>query len=504
MSSTAPAPADELESLLGNMLGASGEAPGAAFTVSSLLGMMSGASLPDAAAATSADKAGPGVNAMAVRQRQRKFVRARLNEAPPPTELAKEDDRSLEDLLRDLGEQTDAPAGSQRGKKKMLKQTQAAAKQPNSAASSPQAESVTGRRTQQLKQQPTLETTHEDMHCQALLEDGDELDGLSERWQVVPQKPTRRAPVSGGSSIASTRGASANKTVKSESESLMTAGNDLAPEMASLASCPHTEGETSQSTNTIELGQKANTSKPVASNQKSAQQQHRHAGSADEADLLTSSQSCRRGSTSNTHNGKCQQAFADGTSSEAQTACVPEACACTVDTESTAGVAVAKLEAPVAELPTADSNEATLETPTANSWNCRPSVGTWFHPSPIFSQARRRSLSEGDRPFAMSGDASGEESDGMSEPGGAVASSVHCSNWRLRPSVGTWLQTPRAQREPQLWPATPESTPPASPRELDVGATHHGQVVWMPIPMNLVGEVQQLINERAMQGSGCA
>eukprot|EP00930_Biecheleria_cincta_P031846 TRINITY_DN22094_c0_g1_i1.p1 TRINITY_DN22094_c0_g1~~TRINITY_DN22094_c0_g1_i1.p1 ORF type:complete len:498 (-),score=85.53 TRINITY_DN22094_c0_g1_i1:472-1965(-) len=493
MSSTAPAQADELESLLGNMLGASGEAPGGAFTVSSLLGMMSAAS-PDAAAATSAVKAGPGVNGMAGRQRQRKGVRAKANEVLPPAELPKEDDRSLEDLLRDLGEQTDAPAGSQKSKKKMPKQAQAVAKQPSSTASSHKGEIVLGKSTQQPKQQPTLEARHEDTHYQASTEDENQPDGLAEGWQVVQQKPTRRAPVSGGSSIASTRGLPADKAVISESGA--TAGT---PSAGEISTCLHREEETSPSLNTIELKQTANTSQPVASSQKSVRQPRR-GGSTDYTDLLGSSQSFHRDAISNTRNESCRQVCAKGTSSEAQTAPGSEACACTENTESTAGVAIEKFEAAVAAVPAADSDERTADTPTPNSWNYRPSVGTWFHPSPTFSQARRRSLSDGDRPFAMSGDSSGGESDGMSESGGAVTSSTHCNNWRLRPSVGTWLQTPRAQREPQLWPATPESTPPASPRELDAGATHHGQVVWMPIPIYLVGEVQRLISGRAMQG----
>lgn len=479
MSSPASAPSDEFESLLGNMLGASGEAPGAAFTVSSLLGMMSGAS-PDVAAATTAVKARKGVNGMAGRQRPRKGVRAKPTEAHA-AELPKEDDRSLDDLLRDLGEHTDTSAGSQKGKKKNFKQVQAGANGPDPAASPSKADIVMSEGAQQATKQPAPKATHEDTHCQALLEDEDELNGSAENWQVVPQKPTRRARVSAVSSTTSMR--------------------EVPPEEAARAR-PYTEEETLQSMNTTALNRNANANKPDASNETCANQ-HSHERS-DDGTTLASSQSSRGDQRPIMLSGSSWRDSAEGTSSEPQTARVPEERACAINTEVTAGIAVGKLEAAeAAMLARSDSDEAAAETPAASTWNCRPSVGTWFHPSPAFSRARRRSLSEGDRPFGMSGDSSEEESDGMGESGRAVTLSPHSGSWHLRPSVGTWLQTPRAQREPQLWPATPESTPPASPREFDAAAAHQGQVVWMPIPMHLVGEVQQLIRTRSMQGSVC-
>jgi len=75
---------------------------------------------------------------------------------------------------------------------------------------------------------------------------------------------------------------------------------------------------------------------------------------------------------------------------------------------------------------------------------------------------------------------------------------VSPSSWQVQPSVGTWLlPSDGRQGSPvgQLWPATPESTPPTSPRRMSGVA----EVVWMPIPVHLAGEVQQLINARMVQ-----
>jgi hypothetical protein len=78
--------------------------------------------------------------------------------------------------------------------------------------------------------------------------------------------------------------------------------------------------------------------------------------------------------------------------------------------------------------------------------------------------------------------------------------------WQCRPSVGTWnhpeflmpnsaskARTPRSWAtseksvEVQLWPATPDSTPPATPR---MGGS---DVTWVPVPNHLLNEVQQVL-----------
>jgi len=101
-------------------------------------------------------------------------------------------------------------------------------------------------------------------------------------------------------------------------------------------------------------------------------------------------------------------------------------------------------------------------------------------------------------------------------PGGAVIPPLQClepglcANASLRPE-------PAASWEMQLWPATPESTPPQSPnassqqRSLLMGRTADSkldavglaasrgfddafvQVVWVPVPAHLVGDVERLL-----------
>lgn len=122
--------------------------------------------------------------------------------------------------------------------------------------------------------------------------------------------------------------------------------------------------------------------------------------------------------------------------------------------------------------------ESALQSKASNdTWSLQPSVGTWLGPSP---RPRRVSQHEA---------TSNREAN-------AIA-------WHWRPSVGTWLRPSsrspsRRQRspEPDVWPSTPQSTPPESPRTAacDTPSQH---VVWMPIPFHLVSEVQSLINMRA-------
>jgi len=73
-------------------------------------------------------------------------------------------------------------------------------------------------------------------------------------------------------------------------------------------------------------------------------------------------------------------------------------------------------------------------------------------------------------------------------------------SWHSQPSVGTWLHSHTVSHEarransrgPQLWPATPESTPPTSPRLS--GDSGCPQMVWVPVPFHMLAEVQQVIS----------
>jgi hypothetical protein len=67
----------------------------------------------------------------------------------------------------------------------------------------------------------------------------------------------------------------------------------------------------------------------------------------------------------------------------------------------------------------------------------------------------------------------------------------------LQPSVGTWLGGSTCVRDPArtipVWPATPESTPPTSPR-CNSGEPRE---VLVPVPIHLLAEVQQLLLRHA-------
>mmetsp|Transcript_106333 Transcript_106333/g.184835 ORF Transcript_106333/g.184835 Transcript_106333/m.184835 type:complete len:416 (-) Transcript_106333:98-1345(-) len=72
-----------------------------------------------------------------------------------------------------------------------------------------------------------------------------------------------------------------------------------------------------------------------------------------------------------------------------------------------------------------------------------------------------------------------------------------------QPSVGTWMsgpatvpmQSPTAQGHMQLWPATPESTPPGSPRGCNSSSSEG--VVWVPVPLHCLAEVQDVIRKKS-------
>jgi len=157
-------------------------------------------------------------------------------------------------------------------------------------------------------------------------------------------------------------------------------------------------------------------------------------------------------------------------------------------------------------------------------FTARPSVGTWLQPR-CGSKVMR---------FPVS--AVEPRSESQSSAGSASAPPVPRSrSWHARPSVGTWfsappfpLQTVATSAEPVtkasaapaekkrsvsrgpllLWPATPESTPPSSPRGSDKypfsdtqpnkfgGFVPSHQIVWVPVPADLLAEVQQVLNRQ--------
>lgn len=135
--------------------------------------------------------------------------------------------------------------------------------------------------------------------------------------------------------------------------------------------------------------------------------------------------------------------------------------------------------------------------PGASMFTVRPSVATWL------GEHRR---------FRSSSPPCGND-----EVTGAAACSSRCRSqgadtncsrtWRHRSSVATWLQQSplnserpaRGSRSPSrrdilLWPSTPESTPPNSPR------APPGGFVWMAVPTALIADVQDLIRTRQAAG----
>lgn len=124
---------------------------------------------------------------------------------------------------------------------------------------------------------------------------------------------------------------------------------------------------------------------------------------------------------------------------------------------------------------------------TPTSFTTRPSVGTWLGQLSPLAGSRNQGKEERPRTAVPSD----------------FAEDRHAADigaWHQRPSVGSWLQppllgVPDAQDHAQLWGATPESTPPASPRGAEIchAPGSPQQVVWVPVPVHLLGEVQQVL-----------
>lgn len=115
----------------------------------------------------------------------------------------------------------------------------------------------------------------------------------------------------------------------------------------------------------------------------------------------------------------------------------------------------------------------------ADDFHSKPSVGTWLStPSRI----------------AESASAEASQNIGRARPQSSTAPNPP-QVWHAYPSVGTWLASPQSGRgkpedgATQLWPATPESTPPSSPRPTCATVQH----VFVPVPLHLVGAVQELV-----------
>jgi len=127
----------------------------------------------------------------------------------------------------------------------------------------------------------------------------------------------------------------------------------------------------------------------------------------------------------------------------------------------------------------------------APSFSARPSVATWLRSAPVgraVESTAVRLCTRSSSPLPSNPELAGEQNEAPRA-------------WRKRPSVGTWLApvAPRAEavsrdrsRELQLWPDTPMSTPAVSPQRphLDNSAS---QVVWVPVPVQLLGEVQKVL-----------
>jgi len=162
---------------------------------------------------------------------------------------------------------------------------------------------------------------------------------------------------------------------------------------------------------------------------------------------------------------------------------------------------------------TAASSHPAAPVRTEEAWCARPSVGTWNLAPP---RTRSRDAARRESPSARGGGA-------LSSPP-LAAQCPQSLPWQVRPSIGTWLHvaSPRicspahccsrarsrsnASMEMRLWPATPESTPPASPRRGSEcgGLRGCGGVVWVPVPVHLLSEVEQLLRSHGSVGIGVA
>jgi len=127
-----------------------------------------------------------------------------------------------------------------------------------------------------------------------------------------------------------------------------------------------------------------------------------------------------------------------------------------------------------------------------SAYHKRPSVGTWLGRSPMLPWVRT-DVADNDPSDLAYRSCSVDNPRNPFELGNGSSPSNGAA-WHHCPSVGSWLR-PRADKEPQLFPATPESTPPASPRP---GTPP--QVVWVPVPLHLLGEVQDLLCRAGAMG----
>eukprot|EP00435_Cladocopium_sp_Y103_P070517 s996_g35.t1 len=361
------------------------------YTVTSLLAKMSdeGASEPRKDAATG--------------RRRKQGLEKR------PIEKPQEDDRPLEDLLRDLGEIADDPGGPKQKKKGTKK---APPKQEAPAAEVVEVATAAKRRARVPEVSQVAETVEVDAQTEEEVTPAASEVAIEDGWQQVPTKQARRA---------------AHKAAKEERE-----------QREQRAAAAQREQESVQ--------RDAVTAMETASKE---------------------SESC------NSESGFVAQTtkMVDAPSADAETTEAPSS----VRSKQAADTEEAAVEAAVETAPT-ESTEAHAQV-TASSATC----------------GRRRSRSEGPPPLDKA------EPEEVPE----VNQAASPSSWQVQPSVGTWLlPSDGRQGSPvgQLWPATPESTPPTSPRRM---SGNMAEVVWMPIPVHLAGEVQQLINasKRAVDGA---
>jgi len=123
-------------------------------------------------------------------------------------------------------------------------------------------------------------------------------------------------------------------------------------------------------------------------------------------------------------------------------------------------------------------------------FHARPSVASWlgrtFVPQQEPTQA---SVGQSNSPLASSSRDVARSSSPQAAPKRDVS-------WHAWASVGTWLgrssaqeQRRNASQDRQFWPATPDGSPAPC---VDYGSQ---AVVWVPVPMHLLAEVQQVLNK---------
>merc|ERR1719203_1796599 len=126
-----------------------------------------------------------------------------------------------------------------------------------------------------------------------------------------------------------------------------------------------------------------------------------------------------------------------------------------------------------------------------STYNQRPSVATWLsRPYPL--PWVKTELDSKDKAT----DASIRSSSAEAVRSATESRTASDSAWHKCPSVGSWLRPAKAHVDTpkELFLPTPESTPPASPRPAIPQVMEHGiEVVWMPVPLHLVGQVQQVL-----------